>query len=1003
MIGLSLSLSLGSFRPGSSAPPVITNPSITGSYAAGETLTGSDGTGPAITARTWDTRVVPANTVTTGVATASTYTVATASDEVRYGVERAGTWYYSDWLAATVADSGAIYSTDFTGPDGTYLAGWTDQGVTWGSTWAANPCLRLLNNDLAHYQLNTEVTYIDAGVSDQRACFIYYPNAGDSSAQSSRNVYARWTDLNNSVYLLFGANAFTLYTRVGGTQTQLTTRAGLTIGDFAVVELRVQGNYATVWLNGARIDTVGGSGADISAVPLGTKVGVGANTSQQAYPANFLRGFEVYSLALNASVAVNAQSSGAPGQYQLDITAACSIPSTTGVRYRIETAAGVVVQDWQNTTYSSGAGTATFTIPDFAYASQQLRVRVDSVGGAHQVASVLSAAIPVDVPIPATQLGINYGFVEGYKGADVAKNLLETPGSVRGTNYEYYSSQIYPIDSTARAAELPMDQSGAITDYPTVGGVKRTALRFTLGSQRAGTYTITPPPGMTASPSTITVPSGGTPIGDESLITDLSGPIPTGGIKVGGASANFTCLLNGDPTTPSAPPNALHDGYDMGTVVRWMSAMRTNNSRPRTLTVGDELFDGPASQGGRSLRAICEYHNAIYTQTGKIVSPWINIPHDSNTSFMVAVAQYLKDHLNPALTVRVEYSNETWNRIFDVWTWLFKQGYNAGYCSTAPTVQTVADAQLQAGTIYPAITYTVGQKVFAHVTGLCYVGVFVAKGTVPIGSTGALPTTAAGNTNWSVEVMENQAVLQYAAREYKAYKERQMIDAFTGVFTGADRSRLILHHADGAFQVTNAQIVENITFFDNHLDWDERSITGYWGQYFGTTDLYTYGATNTGTPLTPTVQALYTAFDPASPNPTDQETFKAAWFSAGQTAADEFIAYQAAQKKAVASLLFASPYNVPVDKIPHSIYEGNLTMTFPGYTANVAAANAMQAAIQADSRMGDLITYAMTQWEAKVGGLFCWFALNSYPWIIRLVSGVDTQESTALMAFQAGL
>ena len=633
------------------------------------------------------------------------------------------------------------------------------------------------------------------------------------------------------------------------------------------------------------------------------------------------------------------------------------------------------------------------------------------LGGA--IVTFPAAGIP-PVPIPDTVLGVNYNYIEGYAGADVAKNLLETPGSVTGTGGEYLSSPISPITATPTTGTLPMDQNGAITDFPTVGGTKQSSIKFSVDSVRGGTFAVTAPSGMTASPTSVTIPAGGN--GSEIAKITLSGLIPTGGIKVGGASANFTCLLSGDAHPEiSTPPNALHDGYDMGNVVRWMTPLRTNDPRSRTLTAADAAYDGPASQGQRSFRAICEYHNAIYSTTGKVVSPWINILADSDTTYMAAVAQYMFDNLNPAIPVRVEYSNETWNTFFYQTKWLWKQGYNAGYSATAPTPQTATDFQGQSGNArYPAVTYASGDKVFAHTDGLDFIGVWVALQAVPIGSVGALPTTSAGNAYWSYETSNNDATgLAFAGRKYKGYKERQMIDAFTGVFTGADRSRLILVHADWALD-TNTNIIENLTFFNNQQEWGERAIGCYWGASFPTgtssdLNLYAYGSANTGQALTPTVQALYTAFNGGST--ADQETLKAAWFSTAQAAVDAAMDYHAAQKQVVAQTLYAS-YDVPIDAIPHAVYEGNYDMGFSGYS-DATAAKAMKIALLADSRMGDLVTYVMRQWQLKVGGLFCWFALNagvaasnlptSDYWSIREKSGVDTRESTALMAFQAGL
>lgn len=44
--------------------------------------------------------------------------------------------------------------------------------------------------------------------------------------------------------------------------------------------------------------------------------------------------------------------------------------------------------------------------------------------------------------------------------------------------------------------------------------------------------------------------------------------------------------------------------------------------------------------------------------------PWFTIPHGATPAFNRAFATYVRDHLDPRLSVRVEYSNEVWNGAF---------------------------------------------------------------------------------------------------------------------------------------------------------------------------------------------------------------------------------------------------------------------------------------------------------------------------------------------------
>jgi hypothetical protein len=61
----------------------------------------------------------------------------------------------------------------------------------------------------------------------------------------------------------------------------------------------------------------------------------------------------------------------------------------------------------------------------------------------------------------------------------------------------------------------------------------------------------------------------------------------------------------------------------------------------------------------------------LANQTG--TEPWFNMPAGANEAYIRAFATYVRDHLNPALPVHVEYSNETWNWGFLQTHWMLEQ------------------------------------------------------------------------------------------------------------------------------------------------------------------------------------------------------------------------------------------------------------------------------------------------------------------------------------------
>lgn len=66
-----------------------------------------------------------------------------------------------------------------------------------------------------------------------------------------------------------------------------------------------------------------------------------------------------------------------------------------------------------------------------------------------------------------------------------------------------------------------------------------------------------------------------------------------------------------------------------------------------------------------------EYMVQLANETG--TDPWFTIPHLADDDYIRKFAEYVRDNLDPALTARVEYSNETWNWNFSQTGWLRDQ------------------------------------------------------------------------------------------------------------------------------------------------------------------------------------------------------------------------------------------------------------------------------------------------------------------------------------------
>lgn len=95
-------------------------------------------------------------------------------------------------------------------------------------------------------------------------------------------------------------------------------------------------------------------------------------------------------------------------------------------------------------------------------------------------------------------------------------------------------------------------------------------------------------------------------------------------------------------------------------VIRFMDWQKTNNSNDETWDKRplstDSTFAGPK---GVPLEYCLQLANTLDAD------PWLCIPHKANDEYVRNFAKLVKEKLNPKRKVYVEYSNETWNTIFD--------------------------------------------------------------------------------------------------------------------------------------------------------------------------------------------------------------------------------------------------------------------------------------------------------------------------------------------------
>ena len=158
----------------------------------------------------------------------------------------------------------------------------------------------------------------------------------------------------------------------------------------------------------------------------------------------------------------------------------------------------------------------------------------------------------------------------------------------------------------------------------------------------------------------------------------FSGTAGSGQVRLDGSSMVVLDLRATDPGDPlrdiavRAPGTAadalFHPEYLRQLapyhVVRFMDWQRTNStfSDPvRTFTCANRVPGGYYSQGtimGASVETMVDLAN----QTDS--DPWFTIPHEATPDWVRCHAQVVAARLEPGLTPRYEFSNETWNPAF---------------------------------------------------------------------------------------------------------------------------------------------------------------------------------------------------------------------------------------------------------------------------------------------------------------------------------------------------
>lgn len=123
---------------------------------------------------------------------------------------------------------------------------------------------------------------------------------------------------------------------------------------------------------------------------------------------------------------------------------------------------------------------------------------------------------------------------------------------------------------------------------------------------------------------------------------------------------------------------AYLDGHRIYRALRFMDWQRTNSSPgdpARRFTCDNRVSDDHFSQGttlGASVERMVDLANALHAD------PWFNIPHEASDDWVTCHAEVVAARLDPGLTPRYEFSNETWNPVFRAYHDLAAEAITAG-------------------------------------------------------------------------------------------------------------------------------------------------------------------------------------------------------------------------------------------------------------------------------------------------------------------------------------
>lgn len=694
-------LAAAAFSGGTPTPTVIAPPSIAGTLTNGSTITWT----PAV----WSTGTATGQWHRDGVPisgqTGLTYTYVAATDDGTYltVVETNGA-ATSTSNALIAGENAVVYSTQFTGTDGTNLNGFESWDVVGLSGTLADTDLRILDNDVAIYSNGNGRFYRkNTGSNNHIAKLTIARLSGDTGISSVRHLIVRGGGTRqNLVFLLVQSTGWSLSKRISNTETSLQSFVTRTLADGDLIELHNNGNYVQVWFNGVQTSQSlaqnGGLGWNVSDVPAGQYVGIQPATatggSQASYPFKYAKAFEVSQYLAN-SITINTTTpeniGGVPGQQRIRLVGTIT-GSVTQLQALVLSATGQVLLDWADVSGLSGSAfdAITGTLPQAAE-GQSVTVWLRDKTNIETATSS-----NVAVAIQAEQVNLTVGINTARFGntGEIPNDLMDiaTLFVLQNSSYREVFSPFATVSGSSSyvdATDVAVDDNYFPTIFPSGGSYIGTDYPFYLFAANDGldatlhgTYDVVFTPGLRW-----TLSAGGTTM----VRSNYNEAAGTATITVtGDTGANPEIRLvgydnGGGYVARTLPPagsgyfRAIKQGSagkridpaaiaSLGSLVsafgfsRFMDAVGTNRAAITGVTYTTRTARRPALAVGQlsagesmSLETILE----AAIDTGS--NPWICIPDNASSAYVLSVAQFFFDNMPTGMVVAPELSNEMWN------------------------------------------------------------------------------------------------------------------------------------------------------------------------------------------------------------------------------------------------------------------------------------------------------------------------------------------------------